>query len=244
MGLVRVYLGLESGCQASLDLLGKGVTVDCNARSLALLDELDIVADFRCLLFHPWSTLETIRADLTFLEQALPFVPTPLTFHEVECYPGTPLMERLRAESPGAGEQHKEKAWTSPNGDYGRLAEDLHLAYAIADRRAELLRRLGRVVFGARHAERGIHQQISQAWYDILLQRRFQPEQPLADTARALRETVDRLNHDSLAIWREMLSFADSGHLHDASSVNECTSGWAKRVNTLDMTVQEGLGRL
>jgi anaerobic magnesium-protoporphyrin IX monomethyl ester cyclase len=39
MGLVRVYLGLESGCQASLDLLGKGVTASDNARALAVLED-------------------------------------------------------------------------------------------------------------------------------------------------------------------------------------------------------------
>jgi hypothetical protein len=35
------------------------------------------LADFRCLLFHPWSTLETIQADLKFLGQVLPHVLTP-----------------------------------------------------------------------------------------------------------------------------------------------------------------------
>ncbi len=189
-------------------------------------------------------TLETIQADLTFLEQALPYVPTPLTFHEVECYPGTPLTERLRAERPRTGEQREDNAWPSSNGDFRRLEENLRLGYSSADRRAELLRRLSRVVFGARHTERGILNQISQAWYDILLQRRFRPKQYSTDRSRALRDIVAHLNHDSLAIWREMLSLAGSGRLNDASSVNERASVWARRVNTLDMIVQEGLCRL
>jgi len=48
-----VYLGVESGCQASLDRLGKGTTVEQNVRALAVLDRLDIVTDFRSLLLPP-----------------------------------------------------------------------------------------------------------------------------------------------------------------------------------------------
>jgi hypothetical protein len=219
MGLIRVYLGVESGCQASLDLLGKGVSAACNARALAVLEHLGLVADFRCLLFHPWSSLETIQADLRFLEQVLPWVATPLSFHEVECYPGTPLAERLRAGG--------RDAWS--------LDRDFKLAYTLADPRAELLRRLGRAVFGARSTEAGILQRISRAWYDLLLQARFRPGEPETGQMGALRGVVARLNRSSLDIWGEMASFAASGDLYDAGRVNERAAEWAARINTLDM---------
>jgi anaerobic magnesium-protoporphyrin IX monomethyl ester cyclase len=216
MGLVRVYLGVESGCQASLDLLGKEVTAACNARALALLDKLGIVADFRCLLFHPWSTLEMIQTDVEFLEQVLPHVSTPFTFHEVECYPGTRLAGRLRAEGPG-------------------FDKDFRLAYTIADHRAELLRRLGRVVFGARNVDGGLPGQISQAWYDILLKRRFHAEWVTTGEALTLKDFAARLNRESLAVWREMLSFAGEGDLYDAGHVNEHASAWASRIRACDL---------
>lgn len=243
IGLVRVYLGVESGCQASLHLLGKGVTADCNARALALLDDLGIVADFRCLLFHPWSTLEMIQADIEFLEQVLPYISTPFTFREVECYPGTPLARRLRAETPVLEKQRKGDVRSSAGGDLGRFDQDFRLAYAIADRRAELLRRLGRVLFGARNVDRGIHSQISQAWYDILLQRRFRPEQFATHKALTLKDIAARLNYESLAIWREMLSFVGEGDLHNAGRVNEHASAWASRVNAFDLIVYDVLRR-
>jgi anaerobic magnesium-protoporphyrin IX monomethyl ester cyclase len=230
-----VYLGVESGCQASLDLLDKGVSADCNARALALLDDLGIVADFRCLLFHPWSTLEMIQADIEFLEQVLPYISTPFTFHEVECYPGTPLAWRLWAEGPVLEEQRKDDPWPSADGDLGYLDRGFRLAYAIADRRAELLRRLGRVAFGARNVDGGIHSQISQAWYDILLQRRFRPERFAASKALTLKDIAARLNYESLAIWREMLSFVGGSDIYDAGRVNEHASAWASRVNAFDL---------
>lgn len=222
MGLIRVYLGVESGCQASLDVLGKGVSVERNVQALAMLDALDIVADFRSLLFHPWSTLEIIRADLEFLERVLPHVSTPFTFREVECYPGTPLAMRLQAAGPV-----ERRRWP--------------LSYAIADPGAELVRRLARVVFGARDADRGLHSRITQAWYDVLLLRRFRSGDGPADAARALKDIVVRLNRASLGVWREMLSFAAGSDIHDAGLVNERASMWAGRVNALDMECVEKL---
>jgi hypothetical protein len=49
------------------------------------------------------------------------------------------------------------------------------------------------------------------------------------------------LNHESLAVWREMLSFADGSDLYDADRVNGYAAAWASRVNTFDMTVGEEL---
>jgi anaerobic magnesium-protoporphyrin IX monomethyl ester cyclase len=225
MGLIRVYLGVESGCQASLDRLGKVTTVEQNASALAILDRLGIVTDFRSLLFHPWSTPQTVRSDLGFMAGVLPLVATPFVFSEVGCYPGTPLGEQLRAEGrAGAGSE-------AIGG----------LSYLIADPGVELLRRMGRVVFGRRDAESGIPSQIAQAWFDHLLLRRFQPERYRADQARRLRESVARLNRASLAIWQEMLSFVAAGDLYDAARVNEQVAAWAGRVNAVDVAVETGL---
>jgi len=234
LGLVRVYVGIESGCQATLDLLGKGVSVRRNAQALAELDELGILADFRCLLFHPWSTLETVRADLAFLEQVLPHVATPFTFHEVECYPGTALAERLQAADRDKGEPSLPR-----DRDFRPLDRDFRLAYTIADSGAELLRRLSRVVFGTRDKEGGLHHQISQAWYDLVLQQHFRPQQLAADQARALIESVARLNRESLAVWKEMLAWVGGGKNYDVGRVNARAATWAVRINTFDMRVAE-----
>jgi hypothetical protein len=229
MGLIRVYLGVESGCQASLDLLGKRVTVARNVQALTLLDTLEIVADFRSLLFHPWSILETIRADIEFLEQVLPYVPTAFTFHEVEWYPGTPLAERLQAEGL-AMNKGTTAVWPLP--------------YTIAALEAELLRRLARVVFRPQSAGEGFHGHITQLWYELLLQRRFWPDRFAPSKVETLRSAVLHLNRESLAIWQEMLSFAVTGDLHDADHVNERASAWAGRVNALCMMVEEELSQV
>lgn len=214
MGLLRVYVGVESGCQASLDLLGKGVAVQRNAEALAVLDRLDIVADFRSLLFHPWSTLETIRAEIDFLQSVVPYAPTCCTFHEVEVYPGTPLADRLRVEGRGGGDP-----WPLP--------------YTLADPRAELLRRLSRFVFGPSGAHADIQGLLTQAWYDLLLQRRFQPTRFEPAKARKLKAIAASVNAQSLQVWREMLAFASEDDIYDADRVNERVCTWAGRIHSL-----------
>jgi len=222
MGLLRVYIGVESGCQASLDLLGKGVTVQRSAEALAVLDRLDIVADFRSLLFHPWSTLETVRADISFLHSAVPHVPTCFSFREVEIYPGTPLANRLRAEGRGEGDP-----WS--------------LSYTLADPRAELLRRLSRFVFSPSGAYADIQELLTQSWYDLLLQRRFQPAQFEADKARELKAIAAGVNAQALHVWQEMLAFASEGDIYDADQVNERACAWTERIHSLCVRAEEDL---
>ncbi len=214
MGLLRVYIGIESGCQASLDWLGKGVTVQRNAEALAVLDRLDIVADFRSLLFHPWSTLETVRADIGFLQSIVPYMATCFSFHEVEVYPGTPLAERLRAEGRGQGDP-----WPLP--------------YTLADPRAELLRRLSRFVFSSSGAHADIQNLLTQTWYDLLLQRRFRPDQSAAGKASRLKAIAASVNAQSLHVWQEMLAFAEEGDIYDAEQVNERAGAWANRIQAI-----------
>ena len=212
MGLLRVYIGVESGCQETLDRLGKGVTAQRNAEALAILDELGIVADFRSLLFHPWSTLETIQADLAFLQSVMPHVPTSLRFHEVEVYPGTPLADRLKSEGRGQGDP-----WPLP--------------YVIGDPRVELLRRLSRFVFNP------TRDLLTQAWFAFLLRRRFERE-PDADEASRLKAVAARVNSESLGVWQDMLQFARKGGTYDADQINERASAWAGLVNSVCAQVQ------
>ncbi len=220
-GLLRVYAGIESGCLATLDLLGKGVTARRNAEALAQLDALGIVADFRSLLFHPWSTLATVESDLDFLGGVLPSVATCFSFREVQVYPGTPLAARLRREGRGGGDP-----WP--------------IAYTLADPRAELLRRLGHLIFG----QTGVEPQVTQAWFALLLRRRFRPWTYEPRQARRLRAIVQEANAGALAVWREMLEFVGTGDIYDAAQVNERAARWARRVRLMNIAAEERLADL
>jgi anaerobic magnesium-protoporphyrin IX monomethyl ester cyclase len=213
MGLLRAYMGVESGCQASLDLIGKGITVERNVQALATLDRLGIVADFYDLLFHPWSTLESVEADIAFCRRIAPHLSTPLRFNEAGILPGTGLAARLHAEGRDGSEP-----WAQ--------------CYDLGDPRAEILRRLNRLVFAASASRIRTERMLTEGWYALLLERRFRPSPVDESRARRLREVVARLNQDCLEVWGDMLAYARAGAFSDAGRLNAAAARWAERVNT------------
>ncbi len=108
MGLLRVFLGVESGSAAGLASIGRtpgarGREADVAAAeaALALCQELGISAQYTLMCFHPDATLATVCDDLDFFRRHQGF---PLNFCRVETYAGTPLEARLRAAGRGRGD--------------------------------------------------------------------------------------------------------------------------------------------
>jgi anaerobic magnesium-protoporphyrin IX monomethyl ester cyclase len=225
IGLLRVYVGIESGCQVTLDLLVKGVTVQRNTEALATLDRLGLVADFFCLVIHPWSTLETIETDLAFLEQAIPQHATVLNFSEVAVYPGTPLARRLQGEGRVEG-----VPWP--------------LAYEIADPRAELLRRLNGLIFGGSTAHDRIRDRVTQAWFALLMMQRFHPQESDKAQFGMLKALVGRLNQETLDVWQQMMTFVRKEDIHDPARVNLSAGRWAGVIHAACLQTEDELTRL
>jgi hypothetical protein len=243
LGLLRVYIGIESGCQRSLDLLNKGITVDGALGALRTLNELGIVADFYSLLFHPWSTLADIESELQFLEAALPYMSTCYSIRDVYAFPGTSVAARLQAEGRLVG-----LPWT--------------YRYQIADPRVELLRRMSRLVFASLEVSGGFRDRLTQAWFALLQRQRFAPDggtsvvdpgAPLAGAdlgapvvgvdlhvspeswgeANALRSSATTMNRVIIAALKAMLEFASGPLYNDSTQVNRIVAEWAKRVNEI-----------
>ncbi len=213
LGLLRVYLGVESGDQATLDLFDKRTTVRQNIEAITTLDELGIVADFRILLFHPWCTLETMDAELDFLQTVLPNLPTAFDVREVEIYPGTPLASRLRV---GQGNPPAIGA----------------MKYVIGDPRAEFVRRVHHLVFDSRGIYGRARHKITEDWYALLLARRFH-EDSITTKAGTLRSNVAQINTAFLQVWRELQMFARDDDIYDAVSVNGRVAEWASTINSI-----------
>ena len=201
MGLLRVYVGIESGSQATLDLYNKRVTVQQNIEALGTLSNLGLVADFRAVMFHPWSTFEAIETEIEFLDRVSPWMSTAFDFRELEIYPGTLLARRMPKQ---------KNAWT--------------IEYTIADPRTELLRQCSRLVFDPAGTYGDAHRSLTTAWFAQLLAQRFQPSAADAERARELKSIAAKMNGESLAVWREMLEFVRDADIHDTNGVNEKAS--------------------
>jgi anaerobic magnesium-protoporphyrin IX monomethyl ester cyclase len=214
IGLIRAYVGIESGCRESLDVLSKRQDPETSLSALATLHRLDIVADFRCLLFHPWSTLEMVSADIGYYASAQRHIPSPLDFREVEVYPGTPMAKRLASER-GDAFHH----WTC--------------SYACVDPRAELLRRMSRVVFFSNRVYIGLRDRFTQAWYAQQLGNRYQEDSDGLPGPAALRVMAAEINQGFLNIFDEMVALAGTGSPYDPETSNRMVSDWGGRVSLL-----------
>lgn len=192
-GLIRVYLGVESTCQGVLDHFRKDLAAVRHRRALSVLGSLGLVVDLRLLLFHPWSTVATVRAEVQALRGLLDLLPTSLDVREVEVYPGTPLAHDLAAE--------------------GRPVPVLDpLGYAIPDAGAEWLRRMSRLVFGSCAPYQRLRERLTLNWFGALLRERGLAA-GTGPARAAIRPAVRTMNDSVLDTWDALLSAAATGPL-------------------------------
>lgn len=103
-GLHTLGLGIESGRQGGLDLLGKGVTVDQNRRAIEMAYGLGLSCRIGFIMFGPSTTIAELREDFRFLSDIGQVSPL-LFLRKLGIDGGTPLEERMRREGrlPSSG---------------------------------------------------------------------------------------------------------------------------------------------
>jgi anaerobic magnesium-protoporphyrin IX monomethyl ester cyclase len=115
MGLVRVFMGIESATEMGLLTLERHQTVEQSIHALDMCGELDISAQFTIMTFNPDANLNTLRADLAFMRR---FAGNPLNFCRAEIYAGTPLEKRMIALGRARGDYRaREYNMTDPVAD-------------------------------------------------------------------------------------------------------------------------------
>jgi anaerobic magnesium-protoporphyrin IX monomethyl ester cyclase len=100
MGLLRVFLGIESGSSSGLSSIGRRQTVAEAERALRICEDLGISSQYVIMIFHPDATIHTIRKDIAFMRE---YIDHPLSFVRVEAFAGTPLERRLIEEGRARG---------------------------------------------------------------------------------------------------------------------------------------------
>jgi hypothetical protein len=223
MGVVRAYVGVESGSDHSLRTLNKHTTVAQNRHALQVLQRVEMLADFGLIFFDPDSTIEDVRANLDFFHEMAGQGQAPLSFGRMEVYAGTPILDRLQQE--------------------GRLSGNF-LAWncEIADPRVEMLFRLMIATMRRRHYDNdGLAKQCSIACYEWSMYRYLRQEGRDAELSRQLRDIVARVNNHSLAMLEEMFGFVQREDLRNFRAVNDRATDWATRINLFDLRVGEEL---
>ena len=112
MGLLRVFLGIESGSSAGLASIGRRQTVEQEHAALATCEELGISTQYTIIMFHPEATLASMREDLAFVAA---HAGHPMSYCRAEIYTGTPLERRMQRETRAYGNYlAREYTYTDP----------------------------------------------------------------------------------------------------------------------------------
>ena len=124
-GLIKVFLGIESGTQSGLDRFQKNTTVEQNKRALEILKTIGLGYTIAFIFFDPYTTIDEMKGNLEFLSHIHPYwqgrkgvlsIEPSLIIHK-----GTPVERRLKGE--------------------GRLQGNyIGYAYTIRDRRVQIIR--------------------------------------------------------------------------------------------------------
>ena len=223
MGVVRAYVGVESGSDHSLQTLNKRTTVAQNRQALEVLHEVGMLADFGLIMFDPESTVEDIRANLDFLRDMGGEGQAPLSFGRMEVYAGTPILDKLQSEGRLKGNY---LAWN----------------YVIPDPRVEMLWRLMIVTMRHRQYDNlGLARQCSIAYYELMIYKYMHSDRYDPALGEMLQNLVARVNKHSLSIFEEMFYFTLHGDIRNPSLVNEQAVSWASHINLFDLEMEAEL---
>jgi anaerobic magnesium-protoporphyrin IX monomethyl ester cyclase len=218
LGLIRLFLGIESNAPQGLATLGRGVTQSENESALRILRDLGIFVCFNLLIFDPDTALESLEANLAFMES---HADMPFNFGRVELYAGTPLLARMQSE----GRCH---------GDY--LGWDYHLASGRMERIFAITRRC----FAPRNFEPGaLANRLMGTRFDVEVCARFFPEAFRASWLETSRALSSELALDSIGSLRAIVRATQRPAVDDAW-IQEL----AERMRTVERVIQGKAERL
>ncbi len=156
-GLYLVYLGLESGTDQGLQGLNKQLSVSQSLAGVAALKRLGITMEYGFMLFDPFSTFESVRANVSFLRKILEDGSGGVTFCRMLPYGGTAIRDRLRAEGRlRGGITDPDYDFTDPRlNEYHQLLDTMTAAWLQSG---------------------GVSHQLNWAWHEVAVLERFFPQ--------------------------------------------------------------------
>lgn len=213
MGVIHMFLGVESASAERLDYLGRTHAPADNVNALATCRAHGILPSFNFMLFDPDCTLADVAETLALADQHLDL---PWNVCRTEVYSGTALRERLESE--------------------GRLTGDYRsFGYRMRDERAEVMFRILRVSLHE-HAlaiESLLNRLISLS-FSRQLHEHFFPGPETRALARAVNELGIETRRDTLRVLRETLAFVSEANVRDDARVRSFALAQALSLNARD----------
>ncbi len=98
-GLTNIFIGIESGNQATLNSINKNVSVEVNKKAVKTIKESGIKLNMGFIMFDKNADLNSIRQNFEFLQElgllTEPYTTAHLLYHKQSMFEGTPDYERM-----------------------------------------------------------------------------------------------------------------------------------------------------
>ena len=221
LGLIRVYVGIETDSDRGLLTLRRRVEREQNEAALELVERFGIYACFNLLIFDPSTQMPDLDTNIAFMEK---FAAVPHNFGRVELYAGTPLLASMQAEGRCTG-------------DY------LDWDYRIADEQVQRVFELAMQCFYVRNfSDLAAANLLMGTRFVVEVAARFHP-QVFRDAWMTEAKRLNReLAGDSVTGLREIVEFvqARKARRREADFVWELSA----RLRATERRVMEAAGRL
>lgn len=102
-GLTHVYMGVESGDEEGLINMSKRMKPIAHMKAGRILKKAGLSFDFGFMMVEPYSTLRSVRQNISFLDEFIGDGWTVAPFCRMLPYAGTPIKRRLEAEGRLSG---------------------------------------------------------------------------------------------------------------------------------------------
>lgn len=213
MGVIHLFLGVESAAPERLEYLGRTHLPEDNVRALRNCAAAGIVPSFNFMLFDPDCDLADVEQTLRLGDAHLD---CPWNLCRTEVYSGTALRDRLAAE--------------------GRLEGDYRsYGYRMRDERAEVLFRILRVSLHERAlAVESLLNRLISLSFARQLHQHFFPGATSDALGRSVSALGEATRRDTLQQVRDAMTFVQREALDDPRAVQRFAVEQALRINAAD----------
>jgi len=196
MGLLRLFMGIESGSARGLASIGRRQTVEESERALALCEALGLSTQYTMIIFSPEASVASMLADLDFVAR---HPAHPLNYCRAEIYSGTPLEARMIAAGRAEGSY-------------------LGRTYRYADAAVATVWETGRDLFAGRcWGKDDLLGSVIRLDHQVAVLRHFYEGARVAGLARSFAAWQVDLNLETAGLFRELvLACAEASGTEDA----------------------------
>lgn len=227
LGLVRVFLGVETDAVQGLRTLDRRVQVGRNEAALATLAELGLYTCFNLLAFDPDTTVDDLLVNVAFMER---HADVPFNFGRAELYAGTPLLARMQAEGRTRGDW---LAW-----DYQLHDDTIQEVFTLAMR-----------LFRPRNfAGDALANRLQGTRFDVEVARHFHPDRFDGEWDDEIRALHVGLGRDTAAGLREVVTHVTGDRVSPtweadlAGRLRDTEARLRRRASALEASIRAAVG--